>query len=47
MGEWLAAEGLSLLQDWTLASRVFNLYLKTPEGVPAEELVTEACMPLA
>ncbi|MCI6557703.1 MULTISPECIES: MerR family transcriptional regulator [Schaalia] len=47
MGERLAAEGLSLLHDGTLAARAFNLYLNTPDEVPAEELVTEAYMPLA
>lgn len=47
MSERLAAEGLRLLHDGTLASRAFNLYLNTPEEVSADELVTEAYMPLA
>lgn len=47
MTERMTKEGLSLRADGTLAARAFNLYVTTPEEVPADQLVTEACLPLA
>ncbi|MDO5501202.1 MAG: MerR family transcriptional regulator, partial [Propionibacteriaceae bacterium] len=43
----LAAEGLSVSGDGTVAGKAFNLYLTTPDQVSEEELVTEVHQPLA
>lgn len=42
----LLEEGLSPRSDGTLASRVFNVYLTTPDRVPADALLTDVCRPL-
>lgn len=43
----MEAEGLAARQDGTLASKVFNRYLVTPDQAAPEDLVTEVCRPLA
>jgi DNA-binding transcriptional MerR regulator len=43
----IAAEGLRIRSDDSLAARAFNIYLTTPAEVSAEELVTEVYEPLA
>ncbi len=43
----IAADGLRVRSDDTLAAHAFNLYLTTPDRVSAEELVTEVYEPLA
>lgn len=43
----MAAEGLAPLRDASLASKVVNVYLVTPEEADAADLVTEVCVPLA
>ncbi len=45
--ERMAREGLSSPADGSPAANAFNLYLTTPGQVPADQLVTEACIPLA
>lgn len=47
LADRIVSEGLSLLTDGTIASRHFNLYLTTPDEVPADQLVTEVCIPLS
>ncbi|MGO1315676.1 MAG: GyrI-like domain-containing protein, partial [Cellulomonadaceae bacterium] len=42
----IAAEGLSVRGDGTLASKAFNLYLTTPAEVSEDGLLTEVCEPL-
>lgn len=43
----MEAEGLAARQDGSLASKVFNRYLVTPDQAAPEDLVTEVCRPLA
>ncbi|WP_147681614.1 MerR family transcriptional regulator [Actinomyces ruminicola] len=42
----IAAEGLTPPADDSLAGKSFNIYLTTPDAVPADQLVTEVCLPL-
>lgn len=47
INERLAAEGLAVRQDGTLASKAFNIYLTTPDQVSEHDLVTQVYEPLA
>lgn len=47
IAQFMAAQGLSRRSDGTLASKGFNVYLTTPDRVPAAELVTDVCVPVA
>ncbi len=46
INERCVAEGVDRLKDGTLAAKGFNRYLKTPDEVTPDQLVTEVCVPI-
>ena len=47
LGQRLAEEGLRVAYGDDIGTRVFTIYLNSPEEVSETELVTEVCVPLA
>lgn len=46
LAERIAEDGLVLMGGDSLEARNFSFYLTTPDEVPADQLVTEVCIPL-
>lgn len=47
LAERIAEDGLVPMGGGSLEARNFSFYLTTPDEVPADQLVTEVCIPLA